>query len=124
ETCNGNGDQALGSHPNQLLTHETFRLWQHLYNAGLVPGAYTGFAESGDGNYRGTRGGINAPKSVFSGSAWGTMWMKDYSSDTYAANWQYNRTYGNMLVFGAETPNLPPFSPILTPQEARSLDQK
>jgi len=39
-------------------------------------------------------------------------------------NLWFNRTYGNMLVFGAYKLNYPPFNPILTPQEAYSLDKK
>jgi hypothetical protein len=40
ETCNGDGDGRLES--NLTGTDENFRFWQHLANAGLIEGSYTG----------------------------------------------------------------------------------
>ncbi len=39
KTCNGNGDGILASSTGSV---ETYRLWQHLANAGFIQGSYTG----------------------------------------------------------------------------------
>lgn len=39
ETCNGNGDGVVANAGNR---YEMFRAWQHLSNAGLVAGSFTG----------------------------------------------------------------------------------
>lgn len=43
-TCNGNGDGRVP------LGYEMFRAWQHMANAGLVEGSYTGVANAGGAN--------------------------------------------------------------------------
>ncbi|MFZ4541492.1 MAG: type II secretion system protein [Rickettsiales bacterium] len=40
QTCNGNGDGWLDN--GYVNSNENFRYWQHLANAGLIEGAYTG----------------------------------------------------------------------------------
>lgn len=39
-TCNGNGDGIIGI--GGVTTNETYRFWQHLANAGLIEGSFTG----------------------------------------------------------------------------------
>ena len=41
ETCNGNGDGRIGE-ADTTNYHEWFRIWQHLKNAELITGEYTG----------------------------------------------------------------------------------
>ncbi len=41
-TCNGNGDGRISDLSSSTLIAESFRMWQHLANAALIPGNYTG----------------------------------------------------------------------------------
>lgn len=46
ETCNGNGDKKIGDWSGSSsvsgMRYEWYRLWQHLANAGLIKGQYSG----------------------------------------------------------------------------------
>lgn len=44
-TCNGNGDGQV--HQVSTGWYERFRLWQHLANAGLIEGSYSGISSDG-----------------------------------------------------------------------------
>lgn len=59
-TCNGNGNGRIDDYPSTLTQHEALRLWQHLANAGMISGTYTGarFAASDPWS---VRNGINVP---------------------------------------------------------------
>jgi prepilin-type N-terminal cleavage/methylation domain-containing protein len=77
-TCNGNGDGAIvGSAPSNLA-HEIHHAWQHLANAGLIEGQYSG-AGIGDGTgytwYTLPR--VNAPPSPL--SAQDCYWMQTFA---------------------------------------------
>jgi len=54
-TCNGNGDGIILGN-----THESFRAWQHLANAGLIEGSYTGV--TGPFTVGDHDPGVNAPR--------------------------------------------------------------
>ncbi len=63
-TCNGDGDGQIiygGGGP------EATRAWQHLANAGLVEGNYTGVTSDKDGYIYGIVGGIDVPTSRVGG---------------------------------------------------------
>jgi prepilin-type N-terminal cleavage/methylation domain-containing protein len=71
-TCNGNGDGRLdtvgwdggGANPTaSTFQQEPFRLWQHLANASLFRGTYTG-VHGAAAKSRYGRVGINVPKSL------------------------------------------------------------
>jgi len=46
ETCDGDGNGNLRYASNAGYSFETYRLWQHLANAGLINGTYTGRADA------------------------------------------------------------------------------
>ncbi len=46
ETCNGNGNGDIPLNDADALVNERFRFWQHLANAGLIEGNYTGLGSS------------------------------------------------------------------------------
>lgn len=57
QTCNGDGNMKIQyTWKGALRTdlHEAFRFWQHLQNAGLIAGGYTGTAPAGTATYTGS----------------------------------------------------------------------
>jgi hypothetical protein len=75
ETCNGDGnslmyelDTSTGGGVNER--GERFRFWQHLANAGMIEGSYTGRTDSTSNSYVPTRD-KNVPASRFANDIWG-----------------------------------------------------
>ena len=87
-TCNGDGD---GSVYNAISTVERFRFWQHLANAGLIEGNFTGVAGSG------YVPGSNVPLSKISNNYFSAAPSPAYTgagSTTYYA--------GNTIIFAGD----------------------
>lgn len=122
QTCNGNDDDKIGDWDLPDLYHEMFRAWQHLHNAELVGRAFSGI--SGAASDRDARAGSNVPTGPFSGSGWTIMRLGYYVENTDTTNPFFNRAYGNVLLFGAESAGYPTHGPVLTPIEARNIDSK
>lgn len=113
-TCNGSGDGIVSDG-----TWEMFRFWQHLANAGLIEGQYTGVAGP-TGIYDHVLG-VNAPRSRIASTGWAFSYMGTFAGDaaTYALD------YGNTFWFGAiPLPNHRPQSGAIMPEEAWNLDTK
>ncbi len=51
QTCNGNGNGEVYTMDGGTTISEVFRFWQHLSNAKMIDGTYTGISGAGD-NYR------------------------------------------------------------------------
>lgn len=124
ETCNGDSNGMIGdwSSVAATLAHERFRAWQHLYNAGIVHTAYTGHRGS-TGEYD-AEPDRNVPSGPFNSSGWSVARIGDYSGSSSTTNEFFNRTYGNLLIFGAEKDGFPTMNPILTPAEAFNIEAK
>jgi prepilin-type N-terminal cleavage/methylation domain-containing protein len=90
-TCNGDGDGFI----EYLSTgsNETFRFFQHLANAGLIEGSYTGI-EGSLGNAVHAIPGVNVPKSKLA-----NMGPSLYYYPTTPAGMYPNST-GNVLFYG------------------------
>jgi prepilin-type N-terminal cleavage/methylation domain-containing protein len=73
-TCNGNGDGVVTWYEAAAgLGGESHRLWQHLANAGLITGTYTGTHSAGTCNGTGACNitlGVNAPASRLGQAGW------------------------------------------------------
>ena len=67
QTCNGDGDGSLDWGTTGNERSEWYMFWQHLANAGLIEGSYSG--QSGAGDYDDTSA-ANAPKSKLNNSLW------------------------------------------------------
>lgn len=67
-TCNGDGDGQIQGYNN--ANSEKFRFWQHLSNAGLIDGTYTGIKDSTAGAPPNGTFGVNAPASKVAGIGW------------------------------------------------------
>ena len=110
-TCNGNGD-------GRLEAHEGFRMWQHLSNAGLMNGQFTGTA--GALGVNDAVPSINVPESAINN----IFYMVQHFGN---ANFRYfNTVRGNILFIGKSDRmfNNQPWIPFLTSQETRNIDVK
>jgi prepilin-type N-terminal cleavage/methylation domain-containing protein len=112
-TCNGNGDGRVENN-----SPESFRFWQHLANAGLIEGTYTGRTSAALGTWIFTPG-VNAPRSRISNATWSFRYMGPLSAS--ASTWA--RDYGQGLGFGGggDYYTLPA---ALTPPELWNVDTK
>lgn len=127
-TCNGSGDGKIGTSTSVGVvaagsggtSEEWFRAWQHLANAGLVPGKYSG--TQGSGGAVQTVTGTNIPASKMGNGGWLLM---IYYNTTGADNAAWGDSYGHILQFGAsDSTNSRNTSPAMSPSDALSLDAK
>jgi len=116
-TCNGDGDGEISNSANNgHLTHEQFRFWQHLANAGLIEGTFSGVTRNGAYNSLASQIGLNVPGSKLANGAW------------YVDNYAYP-TMGNRFRMAAINPSSTPVTnyvenPLLKPEEAWNIDTK
>lgn len=117
-TCNGNGDGQIDGGTANFL-YETYRAWQHLANAGLVEGQYSGVA--GSGGYADSTPGVNVPASKRTSGAY---MFDDLGVSAVGSTWF--PTSGNQLWLGADNNSANAYSlyPLLTTAEMYSFDQK
>lgn len=121
QTCNGDGDGSLGVATAASRTGESFTFWQHLANAGLIDGSYTGIA--GTAGAADHDGGVNSPKSKLSNAGWG---IRDSGTMSGDSNW-FDGVLGNNLLIGAladATDNSRHSGDIFVPEEAWNIDTK
>ncbi len=119
QTCNGDGNGQLRYSGAANQSNELFTYWQHLANAGLIEGSYTGIAGSA-GAYR-TVIGTNVPASKLPNAGWTVLWegTKGSGSQSFAGN------YGNVFYFGAQASgNDVTYAPLIKPEEAWNSDKK
>ncbi len=140
-TCNGNGDGIVGHIPqgggegffgpgDLRWQSESFRYWQHLANAELISGEFTGVPHrDGETNtgFRDARVNINIPGSSTLGGGFLLQYPEfgglcvggeQYSGDDSDSKYQ-------MMMFGREASRAgPPFGEIITPVEANGMDRK
>jgi prepilin-type N-terminal cleavage/methylation domain-containing protein len=119
ETCNGNGDGTLNNAAAGSQYGEVFTFWQHLANAGLVEGNFTGIAGSAGG--LDFEPGINSPASRLSGAGWGTQGIGIFAGNANMYAMDYG---GNVFVFGAEVDTSTPHAATMSPEEAWNIDKK
>ncbi len=128
-TCNGSGDTQVNFLTNASASAtnlaEAFLFWQHLGNAQMIEGSYTGIAGSaGSGDHV---LGTNSPLSKTKNIGFGITYVgliksgKDINgnSTTY---FDYN--YGHVLVVGGVAAGYLPATQVFTGAEAQSLDSK
>ena len=117
-TCNGNGNGKIAS--ISLGSDEHFRSWQHLANAGLIEGSYTGVTGTSHPNEH-VLPGVNAPRSRINNAAFG--WNGSLGVVTNPADTHYFvGNYSNPLQFGTSAPAS--YGPAIKPEEAWNIDTK
>lgn len=118
-TCNGNGDGMLDG-------YESYRHFQHLANAGMMPGKYVGRGYSAGPPQKGCTIGWNCPIMRVPNMTW----RSDYSAGITSAN--VNRLpyppghyfhLGNPSVAGGGNNDVP-FGAVLSTEESWNLDMK
>lgn len=115
QTCNGNGDGKVRFDDNEM-----FRFWQHLANAELIPGNYTGIRGSGGVHHHEL--GVNAPVSKIQGVGWG---FDEASKSGHGGYWDiWGEEPNNTWVVGAPTLYHGPEAEAFTPDEVWSIDTK
>ena len=114
ETCSGDGNGEINGFS------ENVRGWQHLVNAEMIAGNYTGT----DG--QDSQVGVNIPASKFGGmSGWGLVFYFDASNGVlYPWAWREDFTSGQYLLFGSDDAAFYNFGDVLTPEEAWNIDLK
>jgi prepilin-type N-terminal cleavage/methylation domain-containing protein len=120
-TCNGDGDGILEQTVASPQGNEFFRLWQHLSNAGLVEGSYTGVADSASGTSSISTPGLNGPASRIGTAGWTALYFAPVaiSSTVY-----FEGEYGNFLVVGAPYVGGGTRTPFIRPEDAWNIDTK
>lgn len=118
-TCNGNGNGILEYPTAASATGETFRAWQHLALAGLIPGTFTG--NSGAAGALDPDLGINSPASKIQSVGWGYGY---YNNANGANGYSFNYDMTNWLVLGNEADNAYADGPAIKTEEAFNIDTK
>lgn len=116
KTCNGNGNGHIDTGDS---SNEYFRFWQHLSNAGLVGGDYSGAPTRLNLPFT-ALAGTNVPKSRVKNASWFAWDAGRASSERN----RFNGTYGNSLMLGAIVGSGLPHYPVLTGAEAADIDTK
>lgn len=118
-TCDGDGNGRIT--PNATNSNEVFRFWQHLANAGLIEGSYTGVSSTATANVEAGALGVNIPRSKLSNAGWQPMWggTMPVSSTTF-----FDGEYNNMFYFGSMTTGGGPTVGIIKTEEAWNIDTK
>lgn len=123
-TCNGNGDgHVFNNNAADYRLHERFRFWQHLSNAELIEGKFSGVNECESNVLSCYRAGVNSPTSEILGATWA---FYDVGQEIVQPAFLYDSTlYRHAFYFGGERPTADmPFGRILSPKEAMSIDTK
>lgn len=121
-TCNGNGDGRVSWSAGAGFGGESHRFWQHLANAGLIEGQFTGTQSAGACNGTGTCNntiGVNAPRSRMSNAGWSVSFLGNVNPGD---NYYFSGQYGNALHFGRQG-NWTTAS-ALRPEETWNIDTK
>ncbi len=114
KTCNGDSDGQLIPSAG---SNDSYRFWQHLANAGLIEGSYTG-VQDGTTNYSSTIN--NSPRSKVNGGLW-FVW--NWGTVSGNPN-HFDGVYNNFFELGAATANADPNTALFKPEELWNIDTK
>lgn len=115
-TCNGNGDGRLNS--AVPTANELYRAWQHLANAGLIEGQYTGVINAVGCCVADSTTTPNVPESKISNGHWS---IAHVGTQSIASAFYFDGDYGNAFHLSSGSGAI---GGIFTPQEAWDLDTK
>ncbi len=116
-TCNGDGDGQVEHAPAVSVHGESFTFWQHLANAGLVEGSYTGIAGP-SAAYAGRHAvlGQNVPRGKMSSMGYNIEYNGGTNFGTGATNY--------MHIGEPDPAGGPTWAPFLKSEEAWNIDTK
>jgi prepilin-type N-terminal cleavage/methylation domain-containing protein len=115
-TCNGNGDGIIVSATN---SHEAFRFWQHLANAGMIEGTYDGVSGNNANDFTVTA--TNSPRSKVPSSAW---FMYNWGTHTGDDSDRFALVYNNFMMVGGYNGSGAINVGRLKPEEVWNIDTK
>jgi prepilin-type N-terminal cleavage/methylation domain-containing protein len=121
-TCSGNGDGNFCNTFSQC--YEGHRYWQHLANAGLIEGRFTGTGTNATSRNVGVNPGVNGPISKLSKS---TFQMMNLTRGTGTTDFAFDSPSTQMgYYFGAVTctTGCGPNNPNMKGEEAWNIDTK
>lgn len=118
QTCDGDGDGQIDPTGNVSRYGEDFTFWQHLGNAGLIEGSYTG--KSGSASSLDATIGVNSPASKVSSAGWGVLYVGTSSGSTF---W-FDGAYSNVLRMGSKNADGSLKNPMFKAEEAWGVDTK
>lgn len=118
QTCNGNGDGLVIPPTAANLAGERYTFWQHLANAQMIAGQYTGRA--GPAGEHDTLYGVNVPIAKLSGGGWSVLEWSNVTGNAWYFDGNYNRT----LTFGRDGTTSGNNIGIFTTEEAYNIDRK
>ena len=123
-TCDGDGDGRIGVHQASSNFQENFRAWQHLANAGMVSGSYSGVAQNDGGGGLSDVGtvGVDFPASQVPGAGFLPLTYNISPSSVWPDLYPTG-TYGNGFSFGNFS-NAATSTTFLTAAEALVIDSK
>ncbi|HEU5046329.1 MAG TPA: prepilin-type N-terminal cleavage/methylation domain-containing protein [Rickettsiales bacterium] len=113
KTCDGNGDGQINTNAEYLL------FWEHLTDAQLIPGSYSG--SPGSAGSLDHVIGTNAPASRIRGAGFGVTWVGIVTGGT---SYYYPNNFGHVFVLGGYASNSLPTGNALTASETYNLDAK
>lgn len=117
-TCNGNGDGQITTSATINVGYEAYRAWQHLANAGLIEGTYSGVSAST--STRDSAIGVNIPATKIANAGL----LLRFSGTLVSTVNQFDGVYLNVLQVGAEEASGLMLAPFLTPSETWNIDTK
>jgi prepilin-type N-terminal cleavage/methylation domain-containing protein len=124
ETCNGNGDGLIGGLGTFPFGDEKYRFWQHLANAELITGNYTGVYGTSPGINGNHVPGENCPYSAaIEGAGYQILQHATWSSYAGSSNYP-SGSYENPFRLGYRTGSGSMSGAILNSEEAYSIDVK
>ncbi|MES2983791.1 MAG: prepilin-type N-terminal cleavage/methylation domain-containing protein [Pseudomonadota bacterium] len=119
-TCDGNGDGQIGTVDGGTTVSERFRFWQHMANAGLIEGTYTGVAGGGGGTpVEQPVIGTNVPRSKIAKAGY---YVTYFNTPVTTVDF-FGDSVGNFLFFGADNNNSTG-APVIKAEEAWNIDSK
>ncbi len=123
-TCNGNGDNAV--RPDVISSHEEARLWQHLANAGIISGSFSGVASISSTSEQFMEPGVNVPAARGMSNV-GYSFLSTNSNlivaEVGSSTWWFG-DYNLVLSVGQSYTNGETRVPFLTAFEAMNIDRK
>ena len=130
-TCDGNGDGMItGLYTPVACTfnptanfQEMHRFWQHLSNAGLWAGQFTG-SKLPTGSYYSVSIGVNVPESAYIPRVGITLYGTLNCYSTYSEFFNPMAAYNTLISFGRTGGGFTTNFPFLTTAEAYSMDNK
>lgn len=124
-TCNGDGNGLVQPSSTANYGNEIYRAWQHLANAGLIEGSFSGVTnDASAANVGYSLIGTNSPASKLSNTGW-TIYAWSGPIGLSDLNY-FEGNYGNFFFFGRGSPTgaSVTYNPALKPEEAWNIDTK